>query len=114
MVFPMKPAAKKPLSAMIDDPSDDVGQPAHAEPEGDEQPVDEMDSLMGQDIGGKKPGEEIVGGQSPLEDALVGAGFQVSPDKLAKIQAILEEGEAEGEEGGMVPSELNVSDLAGR
>lgn len=111
MVFPMKPAAKKPLSAMIDDPTDEMEGMPHSEPDGDEQPADEMDSVMGMDIGGKKPGEDIVGGNSQLEDALVGAGFQVSPDKLAQIQAILEEGEAEGSEGGTVPSELNVSDL---
>jgi hypothetical protein len=88
MAFP--PAKKKPIGLakdkplMLDDPADDMGAVPHAEPEGDESQIDD---IMGQDIMGGGEGDMM--GQDPLAEALTMAGFEVDPDKLAQIQAIL-------------------------
>lgn len=45
-----------------------------------------IDDIMGQDLEG---GEEDLLKESPLESALIDAGFKVSPDQLSQIEAIL-------------------------
>ncbi len=69
---------------MFDDPRDEMTQPPHAEPEGDESYIDD---IMGKDLEGGD--EDLFGKESPLESALVDAGFKVTPDQLSQIEAIL-------------------------
>lgn len=46
-----------------------------------------IDDIMGQDMEGGE--EDILGKESPLESALLDAGFKVSPDQLSQIESIL-------------------------
>ena len=91
MVFPMaKGPAKKPKFDMGGDPNaDDIGQPAHGEPDFDDE---EIDGIMGQDMmsPSAEGSEDILGGGNPLESALADAGFPgVTPEQLTQIEAIL-------------------------
>jgi hypothetical protein len=89
MAFPQNFKKKAPVGLdkskplMIDDPADEMAGSTAAEPDGDESYID---GIMGQDMMG---GEGDMGAQDPLAEALTTAGFEVDPDKLAQIQAIL-------------------------
>lgn len=72
---------KKP--AMYDDPSDELTKGPHAEPDEDESSIDD---LMSQDF---SESDDELFKESPLESALIDAGFKVSPDQLSQIEAIL-------------------------
>lgn len=76
--------SKKP-AAKFDDPEDELTQPPHNEPDGDEGYIDE---LMGKSIEGNEEASPFQG--DPLEGALVNAGFQVTPEQLMQIQSILQ------------------------
>jgi hypothetical protein len=98
MAFPpKKPAmgAKKPSNFLFDDEGEEGSM---------EEGGEDMDSLMGQDIGGK-PGSEILGEQSELENTLSGLGYQVDPEKLKQIEAILGAPGMAGEEAMESPEE---------
>jgi hypothetical protein len=72
---------KKP--AMYDDPTDEMLKGPHAEPDDDESSIDD---LMSQDF---SESDDELFKESPLESALIDAGFKVSPEQLTQIESIL-------------------------
>lgn len=91
MAFPPKKTSKfgkpaKPL--MLDNPEDEaIGAPA-GEPDGDESYIDDV---MGADIMGLAGDEDAMG--NPLEELFAQAGIPITPEKMSRIQAILDEPE---------------------
>lgn len=136
MPFPMKPqgSMKKPMAGDMkkpvqDDLEMDLTSP-HSEPDTDTD-EDLMDSLSQKDIFGGEESEDVLGGSNPLEDALMGAGYQVTPEQLAQIEAIVKAKPAMGAKapmgavpgknlpapkamGGVVPSGVKSNMLTGR
>jgi hypothetical protein len=125
--MPFPPKGGKP---MFDDPEDEMAQGPHPEPDGDESYIDD---LMSQDM---SESDDELFKESPLESALIDAGYKVSPDQLSQIEAILtkppEAPKAPGAEelppagkppmpgagpkpvskmGGLVPGGLKASDM---
>lgn len=77
---------KKPAAApagKYDDPTDELTQPPHNEPDADEGYVND---IMGKDIMGES---EVPFQGDPLEGALIDAGYEVTPEQLMQIQSIL-------------------------
>ncbi len=54
---------------------------------GESEDTSYIDDIMGQDLEGGE--EDLFGKESPLEAALIDAGFKVSPDQLSQIESIL-------------------------
>lgn len=86
------PMGKKGMASM----EEDIFGPSEVEIEG---PGDAEISMM---FEGE---EEEMGGEDSLMRALMDAGYDVSPDKVSKIVAILE-----GEEPGMAPEGVEMTD----
>ncbi len=84
MPFPMKkPMSSKPVQ---DDLEMDLTSP-HEEPDTDTD-EDLMESLSSKDIFGAES-DDVLGGGNPLEDALMEAGYNITPEQLTQIEAIL-------------------------
>jgi len=125
--MPFPPKGGKP---MFDAPADEMS-------DGPEQDDSYIDDLMSKDM---SESDDELFKESPLESALIDAGYKASPDQISQIEAILskppEAPEAPGEGelppmggkppmpgagpkpiskmGGAVPSGMKSSDLMGR
>jgi hypothetical protein len=125
MPFPLKKPNVPGKPGMYDDPTDEMLKGPHAEPDEDESSIDD---LMSQDF---SESDDELFKESPLESALIDAGFKVTPEQLTQIESILNKPAAKPEapeapgakpplpgapgakppSGGIVPQGLKGSDL---
>lgn len=115
-MFPTKKPGM-PAKGMMDNPADDIGQPAHNEPDLDESAIDGIMS------GTDNEGAEGLFQDNPLESALTAAGFKPTPEQITQIESILKPvlpGKpaakpglpgAKPPAGGAVPSNMGSGDL---
>jgi hypothetical protein len=84
----------------------------------------DIDSIMSEPIEGEEE-EGMFGKEDPLEEALSSAGFNVTPDILEQVRALVSKpagkpeagapplaGKPEAPMGGAVPSGMKMGDLA--
>jgi len=105
---------------MYDDPTDEMMKGPHAEPDEDESYIDDV---MGENL---EDDDEELFNESPLEQALKDAGYNVTPDQVSQIEGILKGGGGKPPmgkppmggmggkmPGGAVPGAMGSSDIPG-